>query len=252
MKWSPRTARAVVTLSFVALVLAGCGDDDKGKSDQSKKPAATDLGVDAASLSPTVANPYVAFAAVRRAVYEGEEVDAESGEKVALRVESTVREGTTKVAGVEVLVVEVRDYEDGELVEETEDYYAQDRSGAVYYLGERVDEYEDGELTGHGGQWLAGEDGNRAGVFMPAAPKQGDEFEQEQAPGVAEDRSTVVATGVTVTVPAGTFTDCIETEDLDPIDDVTEHKFYCPDVGLVRETFAAGGTLDLIELERRA
>jgi hypothetical protein len=61
------------------------------------------------------------------------------------------------------------------------------------------------------------------------------------------DRSTVVATGLTVTVPAGTFADCSETEDHDPIDDVTEHKFYCAGVGLVREVFPAGGSLDLVE-----
>jgi hypothetical protein len=84
---------------------------------------------------------------------------------------------------------------------------------------------------------------------MPAEPAVGDEFEQERAPGVAEDRSRVVAAGVTVTVPAGTFEDCIETEDVDPIGDVTEHKFYCPDVGLVKETFAEGGSLELVEYE---
>lgn len=225
-------------LGAVALLASACGSDGT---------TPPDLGVEASALTPRVDHPYVAFAAVPRAVYEGEEVDPETGETLGLRVESTVRDRTATVAGVEVTVVEVLDHEDGELVEETEDYYAQHRSGTVYYLGERVDEFEGGELVGHGGQWLAGRDGARAGVFMPAAPKVGDVFEQEQAPGLAEDRSTVVAVGVSVTVPAGTFDECIETEDLDPIDDVTEHKFYCSGVGLVREVFPAGGSLDLIE-----
>jgi len=240
-----RSRRPVVTLGMLSvamLVLATCGDD----GDQ----AATvpgDIGVDPASLSPVVDHPLVALAQVRRTVYEGTEIDGD--EEIAIRVESTV-EDTKSLAGAEVRVVRVLDYEDGELVEETEDYYAQDAGGAVYYLGEAVDEYDGGELTGHGGEWLAGEDGALAGVFMPTKPKVGDEFEQERAPGVAEDESKVVAVDVKVSVPAGTFEGCIETQDLDPIDDVTESKWYCPDVGLVKEAFAEGGTLELIELER--
>jgi hypothetical protein len=81
---------------------------------------------------------------------------------------------------------------------------------------------------------------------MPAEPKVGDAFEQERAPGVAEDQSKVVAEGLEVRTPAGTFSDCIKTEDYAPLDDVTEFKFYCPDVGLVREE-PPGGRLDLIE-----
>lgn len=243
-----RTARQLTAaLGLIVLIAVSCGGDS-GNGNGDPGVAEPDLGVDVTTLQTTVDNPFVAFAQVRRAVYEGEEVD-EEGETIELRVESTVATATKMIAGVEVTVVEVLDFEDGELVEETEDYYAQDAAGVVYYLGEAVDEFEDGELVGHGGAWLAGEDGNLAGVFMPADPEVGDEFEQERAPGLAEDRSTVVAVGVDVTVPAGTFEGCIETEDLDPIDDVTERKFYCPDVGLVREVFPEGGSLDLVEFE---
>jgi hypothetical protein len=228
----------------LAILTAACGDDEPATVESG---SSSDLGVEPATLSPTVDNPYVAFATVTRTVYEGEETD--EGETFALRVESATRSETTEVAGIEATIVDVDEYEDGELVERTEDYYAQDSDGVVYYLGETVEDIEDGEVVGHHGAWLTGEDGARAGVFMPAEPAVGDEFEQERAPGVAEDRSRVVAAGVTVTVPAGTFEDCIETEDVDPIGDVTEHKFYCPDVGLVKETFAEGGSLELVEYE---
>lgn len=87
---------------------------------------------------------------------------------------------------------------------------------------------------------------NRAGLFMPAEPQVGDTFRQERAPGVAEDRSTIVASGLTVTVPAGQFHGCIETEDLDPLSGAIEQKFYCPGVGLVREV-SANGFLDLVQ-----
>ena len=78
------------------------------------------------------------------------------------------------------------------------------------------------------------------GSSCPRAPKIGDEFEQERAPGVAEDQSKVIAVDQTVTTPAGTFTGCIKTEDFDPIGDVTEFKYYCPDVGLVKEESEEG------------
>lgn len=178
-------------------------------------------------------------------VFEGSERDPDTGERIRLRVESRVLQTTDRVAGVPVAVVEVKDYENGELVERTLDYYAEHEGGSVWYFGERVADYENGELVGHSGQWLAGRGNARAGVFMPAHPEVGDAFAQERAPGVAEDRSTVVAVGVSVTTKAGEFSDCIKTKDFAPLDDVTELKYYCPGVGLVREE-PPGGRLDLV------
>ena len=106
-------------------------------------------------------------------------------------------------------------------------------------------------MGGHGGQWIAGEKGARPGVYMPASPKVGEFFEQEQAPGVAQDRSKVLAKVASVTVPAGTFEDCIEVEDYDPIGKTTQRKIYCRGVGLVQEVFGKGVSIDLIELEKR-
>ncbi len=229
-------------------LFAACGDED---GDQ---PSVT--SVDPASFQAEVDNPFFPLIFGQSQVYEGEESDAETGETIELRIESTVLSETDIVAGVEVTVVEVKDFEDGELVESTLDYYAQHEDGTVYYLGETVDEYEDGEIVGHGGQWLAGEGDNQAGVFMPAEPQVGDEFEQERAPGVAEDQSKVVAVDEAATTAAGSFSGCIKTEDFDPLDDVTEFKYYCPDVGLVREE-PPDGFVDLIsyavpEREHRA
>jgi hypothetical protein len=143
-----------------------------------------------------------------------------------------------------VRVVQVTESEDGEVVERTQDYYAQDRKGNVWYMGERVDDYKDGKLVGHGGQWQAGKDGAKPGLFMPANPRVGRKFEQERAPGVAEDESEVVEVGLAMQVPAGRFTDCIRTKDVAPLDDVTEFKFYCAGVGLIRED-PPGGRVEL-------
>jgi hypothetical protein len=186
-----------------------------------------------------VDHPLVPLTTIRRTVFEGREGDAK------LRVVSTVLERTTRVAGVRVAIVKVRDFEDGELVERTADYYAQDRRGRVWYFGERVDDIENGKVVGHEGQWLAGKNGARPGVFMPAKPRVGQVFEQERAPGVARDRSKIMAAGLDVRTPAGQFHDCLKTRDYAPLDRATESKFYCAGVGLVREK-PADGRLDLV------
>lgn len=167
----------------------------------------------------------------------------EGGTRV--RAESRVLDKTGKVSGAPVTVVDVREFEDGALVEHTRDYYALDKTGAVRYMGESVDDIEDGKVVGHEGQWLAGKAGAKPGLFMPADPKVGDRFEQERAPGVAEDRSQVVAVGVKVTTPAGSFDDCIKTRDYAPLDKNVEFKYYCAGVGLVREQFREG-RMDLV------
>jgi hypothetical protein len=156
-----------------------------------------------------------------------------------------VLEEPGEVSGVPVTVVDVMEYEDRELVEHTRDYYAQHADGSVRYMGEAVDDVEHGKVVGHEGQWLAGRGNARPGIFMPADPKVGDAFEQERAPGVAEDRSEVVEVGLTATTPAGRFDDCIKTKDFAPLDRETEFKYYCAGVGLVREQFPEG-RLDLV------
>jgi hypothetical protein len=240
---SRATIRGLAGLAPLCLVLlASCGGDEEARG---REPVAEGSGFSAASA--TVDNPLFPLSSVPRTVFEGTERDSETGETIELRVESRVLEETKRVAGVEVAVVDVNEYEDGDPVEHTLDYYAQDDEGNVWYFGEHVDDYEDGKIVGHSGQWLAGEGEAKAGLFMPADPRVGDKFEQERAPGVAEDRSKVVAAGVRVKTPAGSFSNCIKTEDFAPLDNVTEFKFYCPGVGVVRELPAAGGgRLDLI------
>jgi hypothetical protein len=165
---------------------------------------------------------------------------------IELRVETRVLRRTARVGGAHVTVVDVNEYEDDELVEHTLDYYAERPDGSVLYMGERVDDYEGGKVVGHKGAWLAGRNGARPGLFMPARPRVGDAFEQERAPGVAEDRSTVIAAGLDIRTPAGRFSNCVKTRDFAPLDNVTEFKFYCPGVGLVREQGPDGGHHELV------
>jgi hypothetical protein len=195
-----------------------------------------------------ITNPLFPFSTVPVKIYEGEQTDPETGETIAIRVEERVLPETKTIDGVETMVVEAKDIEDGELIERTHDYYAQSSDGTVYYLGEDVDDYEDGEVVGHDGAWLAGEGENQPGVFMLPDPRVGDVFEQERAPGIAEDRSTVLEVNLSLSTPAGDFTGCMKTEDVNPIDGETEFKFYCPGVGLVREE-SENSHLDLVSYE---
>lgn len=235
-----RRARAALcgAAAALALVAAACGGDDP--DDEPAEARQAPAAADATASTAQVDHPLHPLTTVRLKVFRGSERDPETGETLETRVEARVLDRTRSVDGLESAVVAVKDFEGGELVESTRDYYAQRGDGSVLYMGEHVDDYEGGKVVGHGGQWLAGEDGAKAGVFMPGAPEVGQSFEQERAPGVAEDRSTVVARGRTVTTPAGTFEDCIRTKDYAPLDKLTEYKLYCPGVGLVREDLEDG------------
>jgi hypothetical protein len=201
--------------------------------------------LDPAAFSATVDNPLFPLSKLRFTRSRGIE-RTENGRRIRLRVDIRVLARKIRVAGVPVTVVEDNDYENGRLVEHTFDYFAQDRDGNVWYFGERIDEYERGRLVGHEGQWLAGRRGAKPGLFMPAAPKVGATFAQERAPGVAEDRSTVVAVGLRVRTPARVFRGCIKVRDFSPLDRTTEFKYYCPGVGIAREVEPPLARFDIV------
>lgn len=232
-------SRVLSTLLIDLVLLFGIGSP--GVVAQEATPV-----LDPALFSTVITNPLFPLASIREEVLEGEDRDGDRA--VTVRIEVVVLPETTTVAGIEVAVVEVKEYADGEITERTLDYYAQHVDGTVYYLGEDVDNYEDGEVVGHEGAWLAGEGENQAGVYMPAQVEVGQTFEQELAPGVAEDMSTVIAVDETVETPAGTFTGCIIVEDLDPLSGDTGEKAYCPGVGIARET-STGYVVELVSVD---
>lgn len=196
----------------------------------------------AAASTATITNPYFPLATVRRNVLAGHERNDE-GRQVRTRSVAVVQTRTVTISGLESVAVDVRDYENGKLIEHTTDYYAQRANGDVLYMGEDVDDIENGKVVSHGGQWRAGRRGAKPGLFMPAHPRRGRTFRQERAPGVAEDESTIVGTGRRVTTPAGRFRNCVKTRDFSPLDKGSEHKYYCRGVGLVREDVEGGNGL---------
>jgi hypothetical protein len=110
-------------------------------------------------------------------------------------------------------VVWDREWLNDALIEETYDWYAQDKEGNVWYLGEDSKEYENGKAANSKGSWEAGVDGAKPGIIMKGDPKIGDSYRQEYLKGKAEDMADVVALSESVAVPFGTFTDCLKTRD---------------------------------------
>lgn len=153
---------------------------------------------------------------------------------VPVQLEATSLDETEIVGGVTTRVLQERHWEDGELVEVSRNYLAQNGEGTVCYFGEDVDIFEAGAIVSHDGAWRAGANGARAGIVMPASPHVGQFFKQEDAPGVAEDQAELVAAGQGVSVGLGTFTDTIRFRETSPLEPgSTSEKIYARGVGLL-------------------
>ena len=139
--------------------------------------------IDPANFVETVDNPYFPLTPGTTWVYEGES----DGE--AERNEVTVTDETKTILGVTCVVVRDVVLIDGEIVEDTLDWYAQDADGNVWYMGEAVQDFEDGELVSTEGSWEAGVDGAQPGIIMLADPQVGDYYQQELYEGEAEDQT---------------------------------------------------------------
>jgi len=180
-------------------------------------------------LSATVDNAL--FPLVPGTVWQYESVSGETN-----RVE--VMAATRVVNGVDSREVHDQVFVNGELTEDTYDWYAQDGTGAVWYLGEDSKELDHGTVTSTQGSWEWGTDGALPGIVMPADPASqvGIGYRQEYLKGVAEDWGRVMKLDQSVTVPFGSFTGCIVTDDWNALESGMEHKTYCPNVGVVLET----------------
>jgi len=217
-------------LGFALAVLTGCGSDGGGLPvSHGKGPAPYDPGVayapvvTPAQLTATVSNRLFPVPVGARWVYEG------GGE----RIEVTVNASAKQIWGAPVVEVHDQAIVAGAVAEDTLDWYAQDGAGNVWYMGEDTRTLQNGQVTSTAGSWTAGVQGALPGVIMLASPQPGDVYRQEYLVGEAEDLGEVVSLGKSVTVRAGTFTNCVVTRDLSVIEPVSELKTYCPGVGLV-------------------
>ena len=156
----------------------------------------------------------------------------------------TVSRATRMIEGVKATSVHDDLYVEGRLEERTTDWYAQDRAGNVWYLGEATAELDRrGHVTNREGSWLAGVGGAEPGIYMPARPTVGRGGRQEYLKGHAEDHFRVVALNATVSAPALSSAHALLTEEWTPLEPgVLDHKLYVRGVGTVLERTVTGGS----------
>ena len=229
--------------SSTASTAAAPGSDSQGGLPQGSEP----VKLDPADFSINIDNLYWPMSPGSKWVYS--ETDTEgTNQKVVVEV----TDKTKMIAnGIEARVIRDTVSENGVPVEITDDWYAQDKAGNIWYLGEYVTNYNNGKVVDHGGSFEAGVDGAQPGIAMPANPEPGLSYRQEYYKGEAEDKAAVITVGEEqVQVPFGYFNkDVLMTRDLVPTEPkVQELKFYAPEVGplLSVHTDGAGGRAELV------
>jgi hypothetical protein len=206
-------------------------------------PAPYDPVIDPSNFVAQVDNPYFPLTPGTTFVYEGQTAEGFEHDEFA------VTHRTRVILGVRCVEVHDTVRTDGQLTEETLDWFAQDRDGNVWYFGENTHELEDGLITTIDGTFKAGVNGDTPGIIMKAHPAIGDFYRQEFSLNNAEDFAETRSLTQTVHVPTGTYHNCLKSKETTPLEtDLLEFKFYAPGVGNILTVDARTG--DRVELVR--
>jgi hypothetical protein len=252
----------VIVIAFVMLFAAGCNAKDSQNVDSGQARGDTGSGIpqdlpqgaepvnlDPKDFTTRIDNPYWPMHPGTRWTYR--ETDQEGTQ---LKVVVTVSDQTKKIAnGVTARVVRDTVTRDGELIEDTFDWYAQDKEGNIWYLGENTAEFQNGKLITKAGSFEAGVDGAQPGIVMPADPQDGMQYRQEYYRGEAEDNGEILSTNEKVRSPFGQFENALLTKDTITIEpNVLQYKLYAKGIGPVVALGVSGGPAsreDLINLD---
>jgi hypothetical protein len=235
-----RVVAAALLLALAAgvAVLASAGDNERGYAPR----------IVPAEFSASITNPYLPLQPGNRWIYEGQTEDGLERKVVEVTDETRV------VMGVLCVVVKDTVTLDGQLHEDTTDWFAQDLAGTVWNFGEQTRKRaDDGSFT-PAGSWEAGVNGAKPGIVMPADPRPGGPYRQEYLPGEAEDMARVLSIDESLRVPYGSYVQVVVTRDWSPLEPgVAEHKHYAPGVGLIREEAVEGESyrVDLTVMSKR-
>jgi hypothetical protein len=199
--------------------------------------------IDPGAFSTTVDNPFFPLRPGMRWEYRSTTADGLETTVV------TVTNNTKTIMGIPCVEVHDTVKLNGQLKEDTLDWYAQHRDGTVWYFGEDTKEYEDGKAISAEGSWTAGASGAQPGIIMPAQPQTGERYRQEYKKGEAEDMAEVLSLAEKATVPTGSYDAMLKTKETTPLEPkLLEHKYYARGVGMVLTTdVAAGGRDELVQ-----
>jgi hypothetical protein len=221
--------KPALALALLVVIAAGCGSKESASLPQGAEAVELDPG----DFSGQIDNPYWPMRPGNRWVYrEGK-----------ARVKVTVTAKTKRILGIDARVVHDVLTEGGEVKEDTFDWYAQDESGNIWYLGEATKEFGQGGKISTEGSWEAGVDGAQPGILLPGKPKAGLSYRQEYYKGQAEDAADVLSVDARARVPVGSFEQLLLTKEYTPLEPgVVEHKFYAMGVGPILAVTVSGGS----------
>jgi hypothetical protein len=211
----------ITAIAFIAMsVISGCHSVESVKWQK-------DFDLSNRTLVSTGQNPYLILQPGFQLTFESED------EKLVI----TVLDATEEVGDVVTRVVEEREWKNGKLVEVSRNFLAICRDTRdVFYFGEDVDDYENGQISGHGGAWRADLSRNKPGLIMPGSPEIGMAYFQEIASGIAMDRAQIISLNETLTTPAGTFEQCLMTQEGSALKrKEKEFKLYAQGIGLLQD-----------------
>ncbi|MEA2172142.1 MAG: hypothetical protein QOF76_5442 [Solirubrobacteraceae bacterium] len=227
--------KKTIACTIVALVVTGAGP---ATAKTYPLPQGNEVvPLDPSDFSTRIDNPFLPMPVGRRTI--SRETTPE-GDR--LRTVVTITKRTKLLAsGVTARVVHDVTRDQGRLVERTDDYYAQDRAGNVWYLGEATTAYEPGKAPSTAGSFEAGVGGAQGGVAMPGHPHKGQHYRQESDPGNAEDRAAIISTHEQASVPFGHFSNVVMTREHSPVEPRNvEFKFYARGTGEVLAISVSG------------
>lgn len=238
-----RISILTLLLGFAIMVVVGCSGND------SVEPAPGDTynpTMNTADFVDVIDNPYSPLIPGAKYVYEGMTEDGLE------RIEIEVLSETRDVMGVTTTIMRDTVYFEGAMIEDTFDWFAQDKDGNVWYFGEDVSNYENGELIDKDGSWEAGVDGALPGIIMYADPAAhlGETYRQEYYQGEAEDMAKIVSLDESASTASGDYENCLMTKEWTPLEPgFSEHKYYAPGIGMVLEVVVEGGegTMELVD-----
>jgi hypothetical protein len=240
-----RHAALAVISALLVGATAACGG---GASKSATPPARTNVShlprgsepfnLDPARFTTKIDNPYWPMKPGSHWVYR------ETNAAGDVQRNDVVVTGKTKtIIGIKAVVVHDTVKQGGQLTEDTFDWYAQDSSGNVWYLGEDTTEYEHGKVKTKEGSWQAGVHGALAGIIVTARPRPGLTYREEYYRGHAEDGAEVLSLKAHAKVPFGSYDNVLQTRNFSSIEpNVVEEKFYARGVGVVLEITVSGGS----------